>query len=59
MEERILQGVFLSGLQRFINLKQEPHEPLVKLVDHTNPTFRELHNDNIGAHSPLALLNLL
>ena len=36
--------ILLSGLQRFINLKQEPHEPLVKLADPTNPAFKELPN---------------
>ena len=37
-------SMLLSGLQRFINSKQEPHEPLVKLADPTNSAFRELHN---------------
>ena len=37
-------SMLLSGLQRFINSKCEASEPLVKLVDPTNPAFRELHN---------------
>lgn len=36
--------ILMSGLQRFINLKQEPHEPLVKLADPTNPALKELPN---------------
>ena len=36
--------MLLSGLQRFINSKQDPHEPLMKLTNPTNPDFRELHN---------------
>ena len=36
--------MLLSGLQQFINSKQEPHEPLMKLTNPTNPDFRELHN---------------
>ena len=37
-------SMLLSGLQRFINSKQEQHKVLVKLADPTNSAFRELHN---------------
>ena len=47
MANRILQEVIsmlLCGLQRFINLKQQPSKSLVKLEDPTNATFKALHN---------------
>lgn len=36
--------MLLCGLRCFINSKKPPSEPVVKLVDPTHATFKELHN---------------